>query len=268
MRDAVRDVDGLALVEHDDAAGAHLEQRAVVRREEHGRPGLVDLLEEAEDVDRELRVEVAGGLVGEDERRLADDGARDGDALLLAAGEDARRILAAPREPDALERLADARADEALRQPEHLERDGDVLVDAPRRDELEVLEDDAEVAPQERDGVVAQARDVAAEEEDAAVVDRLGAVEQAQQRRLARAARARDEDELAALDDEVHPAQDGRALPVRLVDVLEDEDGPLRGLAGEARSRAQHRAEALGSSMRGMSPGIRGVRKATSFRLG
>ena len=104
----MRDVDGLALVEHDDAARAHLEQRAVVRREEHRGPALVDLLEEAEDVDRELRVEVAGGLVGEDERRLADDRARDRDALLLAARQDGRGVLAAPREPDALERLADA----------------------------------------------------------------------------------------------------------------------------------------------------------------
>ena len=86
-------------------------------------PALVDLLEEAEDVDRELRIEVAGGLVGEDERRLADDRARDGHALLLAAGEHARGIAAAPGEADALERLADARADEALREAEHLERD-------------------------------------------------------------------------------------------------------------------------------------------------
>jgi hypothetical protein len=62
-------------------------------------------------------------------------------------------ILAATGQPDALERLADARANEALRQPEDLERDGDVLEDAPRRDELEVLEDDAEVAAQERDRV-------------------------------------------------------------------------------------------------------------------
>ena len=52
-----------------------------------------------------------------------------------------------------------------------------------------------------------------------------------------------DEDELAALDDEVHPAQDGRARPVGLVDVLEDEDGPLRGLAREARAGAQQGPE-------------------------
>ena len=34
-----------------------------------------------------LAVEVAGGLVGEEEARRVAEGARDGDALLLAAGE-------------------------------------------------------------------------------------------------------------------------------------------------------------------------------------
>ncbi len=69
-----------------------------------------------EDVDRELRVEVAGGLVGQDERGLADDGARDGHPLLLAAREHAGGRVAAPGEPHALERLADARANEPRRQ--------------------------------------------------------------------------------------------------------------------------------------------------------
>ena len=102
-----------------------------------------------------------------------------------------RRIAAAPREPDALERLADARADEPRRQPEHLERDRDVLEHGPARHELEVLEDDADVAAQGGDRVVGEARDVASEEEDAPVVDALGAVDEAEQRALARAARAR-----------------------------------------------------------------------------
>ena len=41
----------------------------------------------AEDFLRALRVELAGGLVQQDERRVGHDGARDGDALLLPAGE-------------------------------------------------------------------------------------------------------------------------------------------------------------------------------------
>ena len=49
--------------------------------------------ESLEDLDHDLavlRVEVAGGLVGEDDARVVGDGARDRHALLLAAGELAR----------------------------------------------------------------------------------------------------------------------------------------------------------------------------------
>ena len=96
-----------------------------------------------------------------------------------------------------------------------------------------------EVAAKKRDRVVAQARHVAAEEEDAPVVDRLAAVEEAQQRRFARSARTRDEHELAALDGEAHPTQNGRSMLVGLVDVLEHQDGALGGLARESRVPAR-----------------------------
>ena len=51
------------------------------------------------------RVEVAGRFVGQEDRRLAGEGARDGDALLLAAGELARQMFRAMRHADALERF-------------------------------------------------------------------------------------------------------------------------------------------------------------------
>ena len=47
---------------------------------------LVELRKHGQDVLRGGGVEVAGGLVGEDQGRVGDDGAGDGDALLLPAG--------------------------------------------------------------------------------------------------------------------------------------------------------------------------------------
>src|SRR5450755_1509654 len=70
---AVGHVGRLAFVEHDHAPGSHVEERAVVRREQDGHAGLVDVLEQAEDVDRKLRVEVARRFVRQKQRRLADD---------------------------------------------------------------------------------------------------------------------------------------------------------------------------------------------------
>ena len=59
------------------------------------------------------------------------------------------------REPDALEHLAHARADEARREPQHLERHRDVVEHAPARHEPEVLKHDADVAPEHRDRIFA-----------------------------------------------------------------------------------------------------------------
>ena len=47
----------------------------------------VERVEEGHDLDAGFGVEVAGGLVGEDDGRAVDQGAGDGDALALAAGE-------------------------------------------------------------------------------------------------------------------------------------------------------------------------------------
>lgn len=226
---ALRDVGRLAFVEHHHASRTHVEQRPVVGREEHGRARLVDVLEQPEDVDGELRIEVARRLVGQDERWLADDGARHGDALLFAAAEHLRPIVAATCEPDALERLADTSADEPMRQPHHLEGDGDVVEHGPAGDELEVLEDEPDVPAQSRDRVVGEPGDVATQEQDASIVDTLGSMHEPQQGALAGARRPRDEHELAALDRERHATEHRLVGSVRLVDVLEDEDRPPRG---------------------------------------
>ena len=57
----------------------------------------VERLQQVEDLVARLAVEVAGRLVAEQQRRVGDDGARDADALLLAAGELARVVLARGR---------------------------------------------------------------------------------------------------------------------------------------------------------------------------
>ena len=56
--------------------------------------------EQLQDLAAAARVEVAGGLVREQQDRVADDGARDRDALLLAAREFRSACARAPGEPD------------------------------------------------------------------------------------------------------------------------------------------------------------------------
>src|SRR5688572_5199946 len=65
---------------------------------------LMQLVEQVHDLPGGVRVEVAGGLVGEQERRLVDQGAGDGYALTLAAGELVRVVMHALPEPHPLQR--------------------------------------------------------------------------------------------------------------------------------------------------------------------
>ena len=60
----------------------------------------VQPLKDRHDLQADPRVQRAGGLVGEDDPRIVDERPRDGDALLLPAGELARLVIFAAREPD------------------------------------------------------------------------------------------------------------------------------------------------------------------------
>ena len=96
----------------DDAAIGFGGDLGIVGDEDEGGAGaLVVLKQEVENHAAVGGVEVAGGLVGHDDGRLDDEGAGDGDALLLAAGELDGVVVHALGEADGgeeLARLADA----------------------------------------------------------------------------------------------------------------------------------------------------------------
>jgi hypothetical protein len=78
----------------------------IVRDHEHGLPALFDQLsQERHDAFTLNAVQVARRLVGQNEKRLDHQGAGDGHALLLAAGEFVRAMLPAMRQSHAPEHL-------------------------------------------------------------------------------------------------------------------------------------------------------------------
>ena len=92
-----------------DAGGVPLGQLGVVR--DHDNEAVVgDLGEQVHDLDARLGVEGAGGLVGQKDLRVVDEGAGDGHALHLAAGELAGLFVHVLAEAHALERLHGALA--------------------------------------------------------------------------------------------------------------------------------------------------------------
>ena len=86
----------------------------IVRDQDDGLVVRGQLFEDGDDVGAGLLIEIAGRLVGEDQRRVVDQRAGDGDALALAAGELVRTMLRALVQADALERF-EARARGARR---------------------------------------------------------------------------------------------------------------------------------------------------------
>ena len=79
--------DHLAVLELDDPLAHGVDDGGVVRGHDHGGPGPVDAVEHLHDADRGGRVDVAGGLVGQQDHRPVDERAGHRDPLLLAAGQ-------------------------------------------------------------------------------------------------------------------------------------------------------------------------------------
>ena len=134
--------------------------------------------------------------------------------------------------------------DPAARRARHLQREGDVLPDRLGGEQLEVLEDDPDLAAHLRDLAARQPGEVLAVEHDGALRRDLVADEELDQRRLAGARRADEEDEVAFRDHEVDVAERLLAVVVLLRDVVQHEDRALlrRLLVGAAKDAFAKRA--------------------------
>ena len=77
---------------------------AAVRDEKKRRAATLDEVEqEVHDIGTRLLVEIAGGLIGHEQRRLGHDRSREGDALSLATAQLSREVILPVREADTLE---------------------------------------------------------------------------------------------------------------------------------------------------------------------
>src|SRR6185312_11080802 len=199
-------VDDGAVAQPNDPLGARCERR-VVRDEHDRRPGFaVELLEQLDDAVAGGRVEIARGLVGEEDARRVGECARECDALLLAARELRGQVIGAVGEADAIEQRVRARA--GVARAAQLERDGDVFGGGERGDQLKGLEHESNFLTAElRARVLGQRAELGAVEDDGPGGGRVEAGEQAEQRRLAAAGRSDDCDERAVGNGEGHVAE-------------------------------------------------------------
>ena len=180
-------------------------------------------------LDRRLdfRVQRRGGLVHDQDRRILEQHAGNGDALALAAGELHAALADVGVEPGAtlgIGKLGDELVGAGLanRFPEFLVAGAGAAVEQVVADrtvqQRGVLGDHADVGAQ---AFLAQRGDVLSVDQDAPALQVVQAQEQVDQGRLARARRPDQADLLAGADLQVEPGDDSAALSVVEVDVLE-----------------------------------------------
>ncbi|MBD0739042.1 hypothetical protein BGM09_06335 [Streptomyces sp. CBMA29] len=199
----------------------------------------VDLVEELDDARAGGRVEVAGRLVREEQRRVADHGARDGDALSLAAGELVRLVVVAVGEPDAVEdgpcALAPLGAGDArIEQPVgHVVERGDAV------GQVELLEHEPDpVRAHGGKGAVGEVVHVHPFDGDRARGGPVEGPDQVEEGRFAGAAGADERDQFALPHGQAHPrARQHRRFAVTALDVAQLDDGAgLTAFSGGAHS--------------------------------
>src|SRR5207249_12214483 len=124
-----------------------------------------------------------------------------------------------------IQALAGALADVRIGSAQHLERVSHVLDHGAVVEQLEVLEDDADVAPEIGNSRLAETAEVLSADQDLPAGGLLRAEEQAQQGALPGARGAGQPDELALVDAQGDVVENGRIAGVDLLDVKELDHG-------------------------------------------
>ena len=231
-----------AVGEVDDARGVLLGELGVVRHH-HDQAVLGDLGEQVHHLHARLGIERAGGLVGEQDLGIVDEGARDGHTLHLAAGQLAGLLVGMLAQPHLLERCQRAFMALGTRHARKRQRQLHVGEDRLMRDEVVALEHEADavVAIGVPVAILVLARGDAVDDQVARIVV-VQAADDVEERGLARARRAQDCDELAVSESDGHMVEGRlreRARGVRLADIAQFQHGVPFGLrlCGSRRHR-------------------------------
>src|SRR6266852_2437218 len=193
-------------------------ERGLVRDEEERQAVGVHLFEELQDLAARSHVQVAGRLVGQDNLRPHDDGARDRHALPLAARELLGGVQGALGQADAVQRLRRAAGALARLDAGEKHRQLHVALRRQARHKLVRLEDETEAfLPQQRQLVVREAGHLAAVDAVRARGRPVEAADDVQERRLARARGPHDREVVPVGDRQVDVAQGVHGAPADLI---------------------------------------------------
>src|SRR3954466_29322 len=195
-------------VQHETTCVELIHQRDVVGGDDDRRPGFVELDEQAQQPLRQIGIDIARRLVREQKLRPRDHRARDCRTLLFSAGEHRRQRRNAIAEPHPVQELHDLIAIAVLGVPNHPQRQRHVFIGRHVIEQAKILKHDPDAPPQRRQRILAQSRDVMAEQGDQPARRPQREEQETQQRALAGAGGAGEELERTGVDAEGEVAQD------------------------------------------------------------
>jgi hypothetical protein len=207
---------------HQQLAARARAEAGVVGDDDQGDAALVEFFEQTHDLLAGGAIEVAGGLVGEDQCGLHDRRAGDRDALALPTRELVRAMVGAVLQSIVPQRAGDACAALCRRDAGENHRQGDVLGGGQARHQMKTLEDEADaLAAHACLFVCRQGGDVAACETVDAGIGAVEQAEQVEQRRLARTRRTHHGHVFPGSDADVEAAQRVHLAVTELEDPLD-----------------------------------------------
>src|SRR5262245_33623433 len=172
-------------------------QLVIVGGDDDGGAEPVKLDEQAQQPARHLRIDVAGRLVGEQQLRFVDDGPSDGGALLFSARQYGRKGMHAIAQSNPLQKIGHVLLVVRNALAGDTQRKGNVLPGAEVIEQPEILEDNADPAPELRPPRRRDTTDILPQHVDLPLRRLHGHEQETQQRRLAGSGRARQEMERA-----------------------------------------------------------------------
>jgi hypothetical protein len=232
-----------SIPQHDAPRADLVDEMNVVGRDHHGHAHLIEALEQSHDLERELRIEIAGGFIRNEQCRFGDDRPRDAHPLLLAGRELQGAIALMAEQADLVERRAHTLVDFALRHAGDDQRQRHVVRHRPVVQQFVVLEYHTDLAPELGDAARLDARRILLVDEHLTARGTLDEGDQFQDASLACARVAGQEGELAAADVKRHAGEGFAAVRVPLVDLVESNHAAA--LSGADFSSAETNSDAL-----------------------
>ena len=200
-------LDEPALIHEEGSAAQKCQRILIVCRDHNSRSVAVNFLEKFDDFKARVRIEVTGGLIGQQKRRAIDQGARDTHTLSLARRKDTRRGMLVLLETDQLDELLSANPRLSVGQTPDLCRESDIFNDRKSVNQSRILENQPQLTPKTGQRRCVEAVEVASIDDRATAGQFLLREEDAHQSRLARARWPGHENELTGRDVEAQIAK-------------------------------------------------------------